>query len=46
MKIEAREVLYNRYSYLVVQVIVYWRNVCGILHMNSSNYAFGEEIKR
>ena len=46
MKVEAREVQANRYSYLVVKVIVYWRNVHEILNMNSSNYAFGEETKR
>lgn len=43
MKVEAREVQANRYSYWVVKVLNYWRNVCRILHMNSSNYAFGEE---
>lgn len=43
MKVEAREVQANRYSYWVVKVLVYWTNVCEIFHTNSSNYAFGEE---
>lgn len=46
MKVAAREVQTNRSSYLVVKVIVYWRIVCELLRMNSSNYAFGEETKR
>lgn len=42
MKFETGEIQFNRYIYLVMEEIVYWRNMHGILLTNSTSYGLGE----